>query len=203
MAVKSKKSISDDSILYIQDADAKALGIIEGTTQKVYINGKEVDVVFVDEHEVVPATAEEKKLYQDASKIAAKYNSIYGNEGKAMSRVMANSEIPEAKEPKVGFLKKLFLTSPKSREDLYEGSEKQELINAKKNPHFSEKKPTDDSFHLRNESFTVDELDIIKDIISTSNSTSTKSNSKALVPSKDGAKSASAKTASKKKPSKK
>lgn len=73
MANKTKINKQASNILYLQDADAKALGIIEGSVQRVFIDNKEVEVVFVDEHEVIPVSAEDKKLYQDAYKIAAKY----------------------------------------------------------------------------------------------------------------------------------
>ncbi len=80
MATKSKNQKQANNILYLQDADAKALGIVEGSTQKVFVDNREVEVVFVDEHEVVPVSNEEKKLYAEAYKIAAKYAEL-SNEG--------------------------------------------------------------------------------------------------------------------------
>ncbi len=73
MASKAKNQKQASNILYLQDADAKALGIVEGSTQKVFVDNREVEVIFVDEHEVIPVSNEEKKLYAEAYKIASKY----------------------------------------------------------------------------------------------------------------------------------
>lgn len=73
MASKAKNQKQASNILYLQDADAKALGIVEGSTQRVFVDNREVEVIFVDEHEVIPVSNEEKKLYEEAYKIASKY----------------------------------------------------------------------------------------------------------------------------------
>ncbi|MGL4948718.1 MAG: hypothetical protein ACRC42_05080 [Mycoplasma sp.] len=175
MAVKSKKSVNNDSALYIQDADAKALGIIEGSAQKIFINGKEVEVVYVDEYEVIPATNEERKILQDAEKIAAKYESVYANEGKATSRTMTDYSAHGDKESS-NFIKKVFQASTYSKEPKVK--QPKELKTKKGNVVSNDF----NSFQLKNESFTVEELDIIKEIISNTPGKANAS-SKALVPS--------------------
>ncbi|MGL4951454.1 MAG: hypothetical protein ACRC4L_00560 [Mycoplasma sp.] len=206
MAVKSKKSVSNDNILYIQDSEAQALGIFEGSAQKIFINNKEVDVVFVDEHEVIPATAEERKLYQDASKIAAKYDSIYGNEGNAMSRVIANPDAAPNYKVKEGFFSGIAKLFGKGKPTKFNEIEREEFLEeletnevyTKKHAHVPSL--SGDVFNLKNESFSVEELDIIKEIIHTSNAKTSKSSSKELIPSTGGKKASASKSTTAKKP---
>lgn len=81
MVSKQKKQNDlNNNILYLQEADAKALGIMEGFSQRVFVDDREVEVVFVDEHEVVPVSNEDKKIYQEAYKIAEKYLEASANE---------------------------------------------------------------------------------------------------------------------------
>ena len=103
MATKSKNQKQASNILYLQDADAKALGIVEGSTQKVFVDNREVEVIFVDEHEVIPVSNEEKKLYAEAYKIASKYAELSNeNETPTSTSLVAKSEGKyKNKEPKV------------------------------------------------------------------------------------------------------
>lgn len=170
MASKTKKP-GNENILYIQDIDARVLGIIEGSAQKVYIDNKEVDVVFIDEHEVIPATADERKLYQDANKIASNYASVYNNEGKASNRNIvgfknffaplkkAEMERTEEKEIKENsFFSKFKTGVSKSHKNLEQGNKEK----VDKNLRFLKK---DVKFMAKNDAFTREELDIVKNIL--------------------------------------
>lgn len=55
-----------DNTIYLSENDARALGIIEGDTQSIFIDGKKVDLLFVDEHEIFDATADEKRILNNA-----------------------------------------------------------------------------------------------------------------------------------------
>lgn len=170
MASKTKKP-GNENILYIQDIDARVLGIVEGSAQKVYIDNKEVDVVFIDEHEVIPATADERKLYQDANKIASNYTGVYDNEGKASNRSI------------VGF-KKFFVPSKKLemerteekeiKENSFFGKFKSNVSKSHKNLEDNNKEKVDRNFKFfkkdvkfmaKNDAFTREELDIVKNIL--------------------------------------
>ncbi len=75
MAKSTKKKVNEtnSNILYLHENDAKALGIVEGGVQRVFVDGREVDVTFVDEHEVISMSNEERKVFEEADRLVAKY----------------------------------------------------------------------------------------------------------------------------------
>ncbi len=101
MASKAKNQKQASNILYLQDADAKALGIVEGSTQRVFVDNREVEVIFVDEHEVIPVSNEEKKLYEEAFKIAAKYADLSSSTSTPTSTSLVAKTDGKVKEPKI------------------------------------------------------------------------------------------------------
>lgn len=170
MASKTKKP-GNENILYIQDIDARVLGIIEGSAQKVYIDNKEVDVVFIDEHEVIPATADERKLYQDANKIVSNYASVYNNEGKASNRSIVGfknffaplkkTEMERTEEKEIkenSFFSKFKTGVSKSHKNLEDDNKEK----VDRNLRFLKK---DVKFMAKNDAFTREELDIVKNIL--------------------------------------
>lgn len=169
MAVKSNKQ-TNGNILYILDTDAKALGIIEGSAQKVYIDGKEIDVAFVDEHEVIPASLEEKKLYRDATKIAAKYESVYGSEDLNLRRNLVGNKNGNLKPQ--GF-KSFFASKTKERSEIettpmVDDSRSNFFAKSRKQGAFSKISASDPRYCAENEILSHSELDIIQAIITKS-----------------------------------
>ncbi len=75
MAKSTKRKVNEinSNILYLHENDAKALGIVEGGVQRVFVDGREVDVTFVDEHEVIAMSNEERKVFEEADRLVAKY----------------------------------------------------------------------------------------------------------------------------------
>ena len=55
-----------ENTIYLSEDEARALGIVEGDTQSIFIDGKKVDLLFVDEHEIFDATTEEKRILSNA-----------------------------------------------------------------------------------------------------------------------------------------
>ncbi len=55
-----------ENTIYLSEDEARALGIVEGDTQSIFIDGKKVDLLFVDEHEIFDATADEKRILSNA-----------------------------------------------------------------------------------------------------------------------------------------
>lgn len=55
-----------DNTIYLSENDARALGIVEGDTQSIFVDGKKVDLLFVDEHEIFDVTSEEKRILNNA-----------------------------------------------------------------------------------------------------------------------------------------
>ena len=66
----AENKLLKENIVYIDENDAKTIGIVEGEQQSVFIDGKNVDVVFVDEHDILPTTKKEKDIIQEASELA-------------------------------------------------------------------------------------------------------------------------------------
>lgn len=173
MAVKSNKQKNgstkqtNGSILYLQDVDAKALGIIEGSAQKVFVDGREINVAFVDEHEVIPASLEEKKLYQDAAKIAAKYESVYGSEDLNLRRNLVGNKNGNLKSHT---FKSLFSPKMKERTEFESTpvAKKSRLFSKTSNDKVSKLGPNDPRNCATNEILSHAELDIIQGIITKS-----------------------------------
>lgn len=189
MASKAKTNKQANNILYLQDADAKALGIIEGSSQRVFIDNREVEVVFVDEHEVIPVSNEDKKLYQDAYKIAAKYaEENYGNQTPTQRSINKYNEKP-AKEPRVrgeskwnSFLSK-FKRDPNeaaARRVEREQRREEKAANSsamvrydsrrveadrERNERYQEHHKRHAKHSIRNDVFTKEELEIIQNVI--------------------------------------
>lgn len=161
MANKTKKQ-TDENILYIQDIDAKVLGIVEGSAQKVYIDNREVEVVIMDEYEIIPAPADERKLYQDANKIAANYIGVFDNIGK-----LGNRNIVESKN--------LSASLTKSKIDKFDqeiGNFKDDISQSDKNLGKNKKANNNlksstihSKFLDNNNAFTREELLIVKNIL--------------------------------------
>lgn len=63
-----KKLISKnrDNTIYLSENDARALGIVEGDTQSIFIDGQKVELEFIDEHEIFDATDEERRILNNA-----------------------------------------------------------------------------------------------------------------------------------------
>ncbi len=55
-----------ENVLYLSEEDARALGIVEGETQSIYVDGKNVPLTFVDEHELFEASEEEIRILNKA-----------------------------------------------------------------------------------------------------------------------------------------
>lgn len=191
MAIKAKNKNETNNILYLQDADAKALGIIEGSAQRVFIDNKEVEVVFVDEHEVIPVSNEDKKIYQEAYKIAAKYadaanmenspawNSLVSRSADAR-RTTSESSNSVFREKWEGF-KGLFSKKQRTYGNEANFSYDDELASNGSNVHertmVKYRKPIDYSndryeaqrrhakHSIRNDVFTKEELEIIQNVI--------------------------------------
>ena len=121
MLKNSKKNNTDDkNILYLHENDAKALGIIEGGVQRVFVDGREVEVTFVDEHEIIPMTAEEKKIYDEAEKLANKYiaeaRSMSNGDryNREQSKQMARKEKEARRSANLDFFSRFWLSNKKT-----------------------------------------------------------------------------------------
>ncbi len=55
-----------ENVLYLSEEDARALGIVEGETQSIYVDGKNVPLTFIDEHELFEASEEEIRILNKA-----------------------------------------------------------------------------------------------------------------------------------------
>jgi len=66
--------------IYIDENDARALGIFRGQTQAVTINGKPIKVEYVDEKVFLGITPEEQKLLAEAPKLFEEYKKIQGSD---------------------------------------------------------------------------------------------------------------------------
>lgn len=125
MLKNSKRvQIDDDrNILYLHENDAKALGIIEGGVQRVFVDGREVDVTFVDEHEIIPMTDDERKVYEEAERLANKYIAearSLKEKGKSDSQILdefSNRENEERRKSTKDFFSKFWLSNKKTEVD--------------------------------------------------------------------------------------
>lgn len=61
-----------DNIIYLSEDDAKALGIYYGETESIFVDGKKVSLSFIDEHEIFDATAEERRIVNNALNLRQK-----------------------------------------------------------------------------------------------------------------------------------
>ncbi len=186
MAIKAKPNKQANNILYLQDADAKALGIIEGSSQRVFIDNREVEVVFVDEHEVIPVSNEDKKLYQDAYKIAAKYaEESYPNESATQRSISKHNESNKTKQPKEAGESKWssfwskFKREPKenrwseTRKDQptssamvkYDSSKIDDSYSSRNDRYANDNHRRHAKHSIRNDVFTKEELEIIQNVI--------------------------------------
>lgn len=158
-----KNKLVKENIVYLKESEAKAIGIYENSKQAVYIDGKLVDVVFVNEHDVLPATPEERKIYAEGSKIRERRESAKNSVNLLPSKTVQSRDLVvsnkkeniarEVKSTRKGFFKSLFQNN--------EQQEKQ--VSLKKNVRVVKPKSK-----LRSDIFTSEELEIIEGIISKS-----------------------------------
>ncbi len=60
---------SRENIIYLSEDDARALGIVEGDTESIFVDGKKVSLSFIDEHEIFDMTPEERRILNNALSI--------------------------------------------------------------------------------------------------------------------------------------
>ncbi len=63
---KTMAKLSNNAV-YINEHDAEALGIVFGEQQKVFVDGREVELVFVDEYEVLPEPAFKEEIKKEVN----------------------------------------------------------------------------------------------------------------------------------------
>lgn len=188
-----KNKIVKENIVYIKESEARAIGIYETGKQSVYIDGKLVDVLFVDEHDVLPASVEEKKIYAEGSKIRqrreaerlaekkeaeqkASKNNIEARD-LVVTKKTSDAKIEKEKKAKSGFFKSLFGRKQSN------GIQNSEIIKNEKSSKTQGKQPKNvvitkaHKSKVKSDIFTAEELEIIEGIISKTKKTS-KSNTK-------------------------
>ena len=68
----------------MSEHDARAIGIIEGFNQSVTVDGKQIDLVFCDEHDFLEPSSDEKRII----------NNSLNSKGKQLSNKGINSLVP-------------------------------------------------------------------------------------------------------------
>lgn len=63
---------SKENIIYLSEDDARALGIVEGDTESIFVDGKKVSLSFVDEHEIFDISADERRILSNALSLRKK-----------------------------------------------------------------------------------------------------------------------------------
>ena len=72
---------SKENIIYLSEDDARALGIVEGDTESIFVDGRKVQLSFIDEHEIFDISADERRILNNAlslrkKELAAKIGSL-------------------------------------------------------------------------------------------------------------------------------
>lgn len=70
-----------ENIVYLNENDARAIGIVEGYNQSILVDGRQVELTFIDEHDIFDATSEEKRILNNSLNLREK-ELINKNQGK-------------------------------------------------------------------------------------------------------------------------